>query len=220
MSRNIKPEVRNFIKWAQKGHCLLCPYPFRLHLHHVISVDDGGPNHYFNLVALCPNHHYLVETIKREIAPKTKDRDYGWMRKGLKAINFRDKLDKTAKEILDVLSKPHKFSNVQITNEGIDIIEYLAHEIKNEDAKLLNEINRTRPRIFLCPPWQSTLKKNVKNTLYGLDQFDKKELQRKIDEQAKQKLEQVGYEIYIEVITKHLKNISIPFVAFPSEIKE
>ena len=68
--QKLKCISRELISAEQDWHCLLCDFPLKLsgHLHHVVPRDLGVPDHFLNIVALCPNHHAAVEMIRHYIA--------------------------------------------------------------------------------------------------------------------------------------------------------
>ena len=63
----IPRRIIELIRWSQKDKCLLCDFPlvFRCHKHHIIPHSKSGPDHYYNLIGLCPNHHGMIEELKR-----------------------------------------------------------------------------------------------------------------------------------------------------------
>lgn len=205
-------EVRQFIKWAQKGRCLLCPYPLHLHLHHVISVDDCGPDHYLNLVALCPNHHYLVEIIKREVAPKEKHNFGKWLNTAKKAMEVRGWMTPEAVQILDILSHPHPMTGFRAEAKYGDVMDLLAQEVVDEDVKLLGSVNSRRPRIFIGSPSEMKAHRR-KQSIFSPESLENTELQRELDDKALELLEHVRPGVYAEVITAHLQALGFPFEA-------
>lgn len=193
LSANAKKE---FICWAQNNTCLICSYPLELHkhLHHIISKDDFGPDHYLNLVALCPNHHYLVERIKRFIIPRQSRSSNQWLEIGQAALQLRREMPEDKQQILDILSRPHKLSNVIKNGVSGDFIERAAEDLMKEDAKLLDAINKKRPRIFLSP------------SSYRI-------VDNEADKQADDIAGQVGLGFFSEVISSHMKRLNLPYRA-------
>lgn len=187
---------KKFIIWAQRNTCLLCSYPLALHkhLHHIIAKDDLGPNHYLNLVALCPNHHYLVERIKRYIIPNQGSSSKDWLDAGNAALQLYKELGEDTQHTLDILSKPHKLSNVIKGEVPGHLLETAAEELMMEDVKLLDDTNKKRPRIFLSSEYF-----RVADDL--------------ADEQAEKKLAQVGSGFYSEVISAHMERLNLPYRA-------
>ena len=179
-----------FISWAQRHTCLLCKYPLALHkhFHHVIARDDGGPDHYLNLVALCPNHHWLVERIKRHIIPGTQS-DH-WLKTGTAALELYNELDGRTRRIFDVLSKPHKLSSVLRGRVREDLLERAERELMMEDARLLDDVNKERPRIFLPRTFSGCLDSTV-------------------DSHAEKMASQAGLNFYSEIITAHMVNLRL-----------
>lgn len=185
---------RSFISWAQRHTCLLCQYPLALHkhFHHVIAKDDGGPDHYLNLVALCPNHHWLVERIKRHIIPVQGTLSENWLKTATAARQLYDYLDEPIRHTLDILAKPHELSSVVKTGVPEDLLEKAAHDLMMEDAQLLNDVNKKRPRIFL-PTESSDFSDNIADT------------------QAEKMASQASLGFYSEVITAHMINLHLPY---------
>lgn len=192
-SANAKKE---FICWAQNHTCLICNYPLELHkhLHHIISKDDYGPDHYLNLVALCPNHYYLVERIKRFIIPNHGSSSNQWLKIGQAALQLYSELPEGKKQILDILSKPHKLSNVIKNCAYGEFIEKIAEDLMIEDANLLNSINKKRPRIFLSP------------SSYRI-------VDMATDKKAEGIASQIGLGFYSEVISAHMISLNLPYRA-------
>ncbi len=64
---NIPRKIRDLIRWSQKDKCMLCDFPlvFQCHMHYIIPYSNGGPDHYYNLIGLCPNHNGMIEVLKR-----------------------------------------------------------------------------------------------------------------------------------------------------------
>lgn len=187
---------KSFIIWAQKNTCLLCGYPLNLHkhFHHIIAKDDGGPDHYLNLVALCPNHHWLVERIKRHIIPAQGTCSDYWLKISTAAWQLYNELDEQIRRTLDILSNPHKLSGVVKSGVPEDLLGKAAYDVMMEDARLLDCINKKRPRIFLSSDCFS-----IPDDL--------------IEKQADKMVSQVGLGFYSEVITAHMVKLHIPYKA-------
>jgi hypothetical protein len=200
MTQFCRSREENFINWAQKNTCLLCNYPLALrkHLHHIIARDDGGPNHYLNLIALCPNHQWLVERIKRHIIPRQGSSSDDWLRAGTAALQVYKELSEEVRHTLDILSMPHRLSNVIKNGVPEYLIEKAANDLMIEDARLLDDINKKRPRIFLSP-------ESVR-----IDDAS-------IDTQAHKIACQVGLGFYSEVITAHMQKLNLPYKAIINE---
>ncbi len=187
---------RDFIIWAQRNACLLCKYPLDLHkhFHHVIAREDGGPDHYLNLIALCPNHHWLVERIKRHIIPAQHSQSASLLKAGTAALQLYNELDEQTRRTLDVLSMPHQLSGVVQRGVPKELTERAAQDLMMEDAKLLYEVNSKRPRIFLSPE-SCRLPDEV------------------ADGQAEKMATQKSLGYYSEVITAHMQNLHLPYKA-------
>lgn len=196
MTRLSASAEKKLINWAQKNTCLLCSYPLELHkhLHHIIAKDDGGPDHYLNLVALCPNHHWLVERIKRHIIPNQGSSSSQWLKASIAALQLYNELSEETQRTLDILSKPHQLSNVIKDGVPGHLIERAANDLMIEDAKLLNGINKTRPRIFLPPDFYRSADDSA-------------------DTEADKIAGQVGLGFYSEVITAHMERLKLPYKA-------
>jgi len=210
LSISTRTKMRNFVKWSQKDKCLLCSYQIRLHIHHIIAVDDCGPEHHFNLVALCPNHHYLVEYIKRHVTRK----DNTNLKKNLNALEIYNSLEDGTKDILDILSKQHPLSEAIKTIKKIpkELIDSFVHQLLEADINLLESINRLRPRIFLEPPSLLNLIKGIDNP-YERSLLSDINLQQLIDQEASKFNQHVGHSIYVNVITDHMNNLGLPYKA-------
>lgn len=196
MTRLSASVEKKFINWAQKNTCLLCSYPLALHkhLHHIIAKDDGGPDHYLNLVALCPNHHCLVERIKRHIIPNQGSSSSQWLKADIAALQLYNEMPEKTQRTLDILSKPHKLSNVIKDGVPGHLMGRAANDLMIEDARLLNDINKTRPRIFLPPD----------SYLIADDSADT---------QADKIAVQVGLGFFSEVISAHMEKLNLPYKA-------
>lgn len=191
-----------FIIWAQNYTCLLCSYPLELHshLHHIISKDDFGPDHYLNLVALCPNHHYLVERIKRYIILNQGSSSNKWLEAGKSALQLSSEMPEDKQQILDILSKPHKLSNVIKNGVPRHLMVRAANDLMIEDAKLLDAINKRRPRIYLPP-----------------DSF--RIADNSVDIQADNIAGQVGLGFYSELISSHMKRLNLPYSTIINDVE-
>lgn len=202
MTQTCGTAEKEFIIWAHRNTCLVCSYPLALykHLHHIISKDDLGPNHYLNLVALCPNHHYLVERIKRHIIPNQGSSSKQWLDAGSAALQLYKELEKDTQHTLDILSKPHRLSNVIKGGVPDDLLQKAAEELMTEDVRLLDDINKKRPRIFL--PLRYV---RVPNDL--------------ADEQAEKIVAQIGSDFYSEVISAHMERLKLPYRAITNNPK-
>jgi len=105
MSRKkLSNKAREFIRWAQKDTCLLCSFPLVLccHFHHVISVKDFGTNDVFNLIGLCPNHHNMIENLKKTNIPGSYNKKYYYKSIAARSIfkHFDNKLEKLVNLLL------------------------------------------------------------------------------------------------------------------------
>jgi hypothetical protein len=186
----------NFIKWSQKNTCLFCNYPLDLykHLHHIIAKDDGGPNHYLNLVALCPNHHFLIERIKRYIIPNQRNPSDKRLKSGTAALNIYHELSEELRRIVDILTKPLRMPNAIKKGIPDNLKRKAAEDLMEEDVKILDTINKKRPRIFL--PF---------NFLGTVDDS--------IDVKAGEVANQIGTGIYLEITIMHMNSLNLPYMA-------
>lgn len=191
----MKSKEIEFIKWAQNNTCLLCNYPLDLykHLHHIIAKDDGGPDCYLNLVALCPNHHFLIERIKRYIIPNQRNPSDKWLKSGTAALKIYHELSEELRRIVDILTKPLRMPNAIKKGISDNLKRKAAEDLMEEDAKILDTINKKRPRIFL--PF---------NFLETVDDS--------IDVKAVEIARQIGTGIYLEIITMHMNSLNLPYV--------
>ena len=71
MRTQIPNKVKEFVRWSQKDTCFLCSFPLVIycHFHHIISVENHGPEDQLNLIGLCANHHGMIENLRRTNHP-------------------------------------------------------------------------------------------------------------------------------------------------------
>lgn len=87
----VTPELRKKIYLIYDGKCAICrrrmynqtenidlvnPDSYGCEIHHITPIKDGGDNDFYNLILLCPNHHYKAdhELIEKTILRKTAER--------------------------------------------------------------------------------------------------------------------------------------------------
>jgi len=192
MDKWLSQRDQNFIKWSQQERCLVCDYPVDLGVnwHHIIARDDGGPDHYLNIVALCPNHHRLVEKLKRLVIPIEKRSSPQWLRGANAAKRMYDKLDIDVRALFDILSKPHPLTDPIHTEIPHRFVGAFATEVIEADKVLLKNVNQKRPRIFLpfdCVGAQDD----------GLDQY------------ALLIAQKIGPDFYSAVVNAHMLNLEL-----------
>jgi hypothetical protein len=169
-----------------------------MHRHHIIAKDDGGPNRYLNLVALCPNHHFLIERIKRYIIPNQRNPSDKWLKSGTAALNIYHELSEELRRIVDILTKPLRMPNAIKKGIPDNLKRKAAEGLMEEDAKILDTINKKRPRIFLP---------------FNFFRVNDDSIDVKADEIAKQ----VGTGFYSEIITMHMNNLNLPYAAIKND---
>jgi hypothetical protein len=144
--------IRDFANRHQNGRCLVCPFPLALgsHLHHVIARDDRGPYHPLNLVALRPNHHLVLERIRRHISPKETHSHPEWLMRGQAALSVIDALGTTERRVFDQLSEPHPLRQPIASGVEPKFQAILAHDVALADVKILLAANLARPGALLA----------------------------------------------------------------------
>lgn len=216
--KSVNKEIKCFVRWAQKDRCLLCSFRLRFHFHHVIAVDEGGPDHPLNLVALCPNHHSLVEHIKRYIIHTVKRDSQVWLNKAKIALEVLESLNEESKTILKLLTEPYSLrfldtiEDVKNRRMPQKLIVHFTRDLIDADLKILDSINRKRPRIFLNQTFGSISTKTQFN-LYDLLLIDDIHVQNQIDEKASQIVTIIGKGAYADVISAHMRNLDLPYEA-------
>jgi hypothetical protein len=154
----------------------------------------------------------LVELVKREINPvENRDKD-SWLTIAKKAVEVRNTLDGEEQRILDILSQPSKFRGFHLREDRQHLVEYFAHALLEEDVKLLDPVNRKRPRVFLGSPNQLRQLRGSRSP-YDPSASEEAELQEEIDQKAREVLTSVGNGTYAEVVSTHMRNLGLPFVA-------
>ncbi len=142
---------RELVHLEQDGSCLVCDYPLLLgcHLHHVIASDDRGPDHPLNLVGLCPNHHTVLECVRRHVAPNEVRGHPTWLERGQAALKIFEALPEGPRRLFNELAQPHPLRRE--IREGVDsgYRTALAIDMARADARLLVSVNKARPRIVL-----------------------------------------------------------------------
>jgi hypothetical protein len=203
MSKWLSKHYDNFIVWSQNASCLVCDYSLHLRAnwHHIIARDDLGPDHYLNIVALCPNHHYLLEHLKREIIPHEKRSSDNWLIEAKAAQQLYNKLQEDVRELFDILSKPHRLTEPIKSGIPQHLIEAFIIDVIKTDLSLLHYVNMKRPRIFSkfnCA--------GSHDNDHGLD----------VIKVAKQ----ISATFYTEVISAHLANLHLPYWSVKSYLEQ
>jgi len=190
MARRISTDVRRHVKWSQKGACLLCSYSTGHHMHHVIPKSKGGPDHHLNLVALCPNHHALVEKLKRHALSQTggatyESSNHNWLRQVKGAIASIQELDSSVYPILALLSTPCYCVDRDAVERVRRGDQHAAGIVKSIDVELLTRVNRYRPRIHLRPREMTRHFAKIEKVFSKLGAPYDKRIQHSIDNLAK-----------------------------------
>ena len=201
MPRIVKHKLkRELINNIQEGSCLLCDYPLVLtcHLHHIIPLDLKGPDHFLNLIGLCPNHHNLLEQVRRHIAPRNFSNNNTWHKKAQAAIKVIETLTKEKQKLFNELSAPFPLRNEILKGVTPKFRTHLAVDIARKDAELLLEINQARPSIVL---------------LWRIDQG--KESEPKSNTEWSKAIDNVSKTLhpndFSDVINLHLSDLKLPF---------
>lgn len=53
--------VREQVLIRDNYRCVICGFEYRVHVHHITPVSDGGTSDFSNLITLCPNHHAMAD---------------------------------------------------------------------------------------------------------------------------------------------------------------
>src|SRR5208337_3735246 len=206
-----------FVRWAQRDRCFLSSFPLVIycHFHHVISVDNCGPDHYLNLIGLCANHHGMLENLKRTRNPSNSiigtihPKMMRWHYKAKAALAEFDALASGPRKAMNQLLNPYWKSDDLVC--GIfekhepSIKLPLARMVINHDIELLKEINSLRPRIFFPSPTITT----VGSDPYSLLLTDQVELQTAIDQLVSTNVHNIGDEEYDHAIVLHLLKLGL-----------
>lgn len=156
---------REFIRWSQKDMCLLCSFPLVLccHFHHVVSVNDFGPENTLNLIGLCANHHCMLENLKKtphptlsitkSISPVNKK----WSYKIDAAIKMIDTFAPEIQKLVNLFLERYPSSSKEcLSNMFHDkepfINVAIARKLIDKNVRLLKEVNRYRPRVYFIKP--------------------------------------------------------------------
>ena len=218
MKRKYLPsKTKLFIRWAQKDRCFLCMFPLVIycHYHHIISVDDGGADHYLNLVGLCANHHGMMENLKRTRDPATPiigtdHPEMGqWHYKSQAALAEFELLAPGDRNAMNHLLSPywksdHSVYDIFKNHEPSKKLQ-LARMIITRDIELLKEINSKRPRIFFPRP---AIRMAV-NDPYNLLLTGQVELQTAIDRVVNSNANNITGEEYDLVVAQHLLKLGL-----------
>ena len=144
-------KLRQRLNVYQNGLCLVCAFPLELgaHVHHVIAREDRGPDHELNLVALCPNHHGVLELVRQHIAPNETHQSLRWGARAGAAAGFLRSMPGHLRVLFDCLSQPHPLR--EPIRHGVDasLRLQLAHQIATADTRLLLETNLARPALLI-----------------------------------------------------------------------
>lgn len=204
---HITNKTRQFVRWSQKDTCLLCSFPLVLycHLHHIISVEDFGPEDVFNLIGLCANHHGMIENLKRTASPplsKLRTNDFKvrkWAYKIDASRKIVDDLKPDGRKLVNLLLAPYpNSSNEAISNmfknKNAPINVAIARMLIDKNLKLYKEANEYRHRVYFQKPI-------LKNIITGFDPYDltllkETEIQKTIDSVVNSAREKVSKDIF------------------------
>jgi len=210
--RSVGRHVKEYLRWAQRDRCLLCSFGIRLHFHHIIASDDGGPEHYLNLVGLCPNHHHMIEALRRD----TKGRSHSSrivILTSLRAACEFQALDQRGTDIVNLMATDHPLSGIDVASLPADLLERLATDLLHADCELLLKANLYRPRVFLGSPDQYL----PTDPYWDLQNMVDGDLQDRIDADATKLSTQVGSGAFAEVVSAHMSALGLPFCALRAE---
>lgn len=210
--KHLPRDTRHFVRWAQKDRCFLCTFPLVIycHVHHIISVENCGPDHYLNLIGLCANHHDMLENLKRTQTPSNSligtshPKMVQWHYKIQAALAEFDKLEYAHRKAMDRLLAPYLQSGDSLCGifEKDELLKLpLVRMVVDRDIELLKEFNSIRPRIFF---------KMVGSGSYDLLRIDQVELQMTIDQAVSMNVHNVGSDAYDLVVAEHLLKLGLP----------
>lgn len=116
----------------------------------MIARDDRGPHHPLNLVALCPNHHLVLERVRRHISPKETHSNTEWLTLAQAAVSVLDTLGTTERRLFNLLSEPHPLHQPIVSGVELRFQAILAHDVALADVKMLLAANLVRPSALLA----------------------------------------------------------------------
>lgn len=223
--KHLSRDTKHFVRWSQKDRCFLCSFPLVIycHLHHIISVNDCGPNHYLNLIGLCGNHHGMLENMKRTRSPsflinRTNNTELNrWGYKAKAALAEFDVLEFNRREAMNKLLAPYwqsedSLCRIFANNEPATKVQ-LSKMVINRDIELLDIINSMRPRIFFPKP---SINKTGQDP-YDILLMNHIDFQTEIDQIVGSNLYNIWNEKYDNTITLHLSNLGLPVSFHPDD---
>ncbi len=219
---SITKTTKDFVRWSQKGTCLLCPFPLVLscHFHHVISVKDFGPEDEFNLVGLCANHHIFIEKLKKtnfQSLLELEKNDVKAREKSYKlhtACKTLHELPQESRELVNLFlarylgSSDESFSRIFRGNEPC-INVAIARNIIAKNVQLYKDVNKYRPRIYFGKP---ILRKAFKSfDPYDILLLKDTEYQSTIDSVVNSLLEKVCEDAFDFAITEQFIKVGFKY---------
>ena len=208
MLRNVSKYTKHFIKWAHNRECMLCSFSSKTHLHHVIPVDAGGPDHVLNLVPLCPNCHAVVEKSKRHVFPEWTTRDSKWRRRAQKIKDFRAEMDSATQALFDQLANPHPCNNPDVMSKARAGDNTMVQALLGHSADLLHYVNQERPLLFFgCVDLWKTGGEDIRRICSSLDG---RKMWAKLNSMAEEFASEIGRDKCEAVARHHLINAAIP----------
>lgn len=184
----------------QEDSCFICDFPIILgcHLHHLIPHDVQGPDHILNLIGLCPNHHKVFESVRRNVAPKEAQRSTAWLQRGRAALQVVEALPEDQRQLFNDLSEPYPLREVIKAGVDSEFRITLAEDIARKDAQLLLKIYKVRPSMVLL--WRIQQAKIAEPRTE--DDWDKAIIDTR---------ETLCTTDFREVVMRHLHNLDLPF---------
>jgi len=217
MSRKkISNKAREFIRWAQKDTCLLCSFPLVLccHFHHVISVKDFGTNDVFNLIGLCPNHHNMIENLKKTDSSSCYNKiNKKYYYKLNAARLIFEHFDNNLEQLVNLLLAPYPgpeedMSGIFHSQETYINIGYARFMIKR-NIEIFKHVNSLRPRIYFGQPLLSEI--ITEFDPYDITFLNKKEYQKIVDLIVDKNKNLFEEDIFDKATEKQFINLGLPY---------
>ncbi len=200
--QRLSKSLRKFVSAQQDERCFVCPFPLTLglHLHHLVPRDVQGPDHPLNIIGLCPNHHAVLEYIRRHVAPTEARRHPNWLERVEAALAVTAGFTAEERRLFDCLSEPYPVRLKQAIKDGVPASDHgrLARDIARADAHILVRANEARPVAILG--WRIRCGRT--------EQPPDEAGCRAALEAMKGTVSPVDVE---EVIQSHLRNLNLPF---------
>ena len=226
--RHLNRKTKEFIRWAQRDQCFLCSFSLAIycHAHHIIPFADGGPDQYLNMVGLCANHHGMVEEHKRSRIPSLSKIGTGdpktdrWLYKNQAMLGEAERFNDGQREAWNLLLPkywPYPESlRESLGRNNCNLRPPLIKRIVDVDFKLLDSINRLRPRIYFPIP---QITSRIGRDPYDITQILDVDLQHEIDQLVESHVGNGESTRLDEAICLHLINLEISPV-FESDSNE